>query len=257
MFGHLNEIASSQSRLVQNLGALTNEQACQPSRLPEWSRALLIAHLRFAGEALLRSAEAAAIGKSAAMYHGGETQRDSEIASGSGRPAADLVAELADVCRRIDARLESLPEAAWDVEAVSRRGPAPLRALALQRWIDVEAHHVDLDLGYTTDDWPDALVNAILPDWMGVMPALHNRPDAVPHTGSWHLHRSDGEGEWTLHADGKRAWLTEGHEEADCTIEGPGRALLALIFGRDASQHLNARGNQRLALGFKSVFPGP
>lgn len=253
----VESVRASHRGLVDAVRAMTDDQASAPSLLPGWTRGILVAHVISAGHAALRCAEAASAGTSVAMYPGGEEQRDAEIESGRTRTAADLASGLAQVCTACDAAFAALTGEAWDLMMGSRRGPIPMRAVAVQRWIDVEAHHVDLDLGYHTSDWSDEFVDATLPTALNALLFLRQRPDADRETvGARRVRRLDGLGDWTIHADGERGWIDDA-ETSDCTIEGPGRALLALVIGREPNDPLTSTGNETLARDLKRAFPGP
>lgn len=254
----VQHLTRSQRDLLADLQSLTDDGVRRPSRLPGWTRDMVLAHLSHGAAAQQRGIAAAVAGEDSTMYPGGEEQREAEIAAGAGRPAAELVAGLAAACAELEALLAGLSDDAWDAPVLSRRGPVPVRVVVLQRWLDVEAHRVDLDLGHTSADWPDALVAACLPMTMAAFPAFRARPDADRTvTGSWHLHRTDGPGEWTVHADAERAWVTEEHGKGDCAVRGPGRALLALALGRPPADDVTVFGDEALAGRLKAAFPGP
>ncbi|MFN2560704.1 MAG: maleylpyruvate isomerase family mycothiol-dependent enzyme [Jatrophihabitans sp.] len=255
---HATELSASHARLLDSLAGVSDDQLREPCRLPGWTRDMLVAHLHFGGQAQLRGIEGVLAGGDAVMYPGEEAQRQAEIESGAGRPAAELVAEVAATCARLDDLFDRLPATAWDGMVQTRRGPVPVREILLQRWLDVEVHHVDLDLAYGQEQWPPALVELYLPGLVRLLPALRARPDADRSlSGSWHLHRTDGPGEWTVQADSEQAWVTDGHAKADCALRGPGRALLAHLLGRADEAAIDLFGDERLATGLKAAFPGP
>jgi len=83
-----------------------------------------------------------------------------------------------------------------------------------------------------------------------------------PHKGksaSFHLHRTDGDGEWTLRADSGQSRSEPGHERADVTFRGPGEGLYWLLMGRGSpeDQGVAVHGDPALAAAFKEWFPGP
>lgn len=229
----------------------------QPSLLPGWNRDVLVAHLTSAGRAALRCAEAAIDNRSVAMYPGGAAQRDREIAAGSGSSKSQLVAELAEVCARCDDAFAAASADALQVTMESLRGPIPLAAVILQRWLDVEAHRVDLDTGYTTDDWSSSFAEQVLPIVIQGMPAMRARPDADRDvTGRWLLAPTDAPQRWVIRADAVEAAVEEG-SGGDCEIQAPTTALLALLLGRAVHGPLEIGGDGELASRFKDAFPGP
>jgi maleylpyruvate isomerase len=255
---YLDELCRSQAAVVRSVRSLTDVRMRGSSLLPGWSRDMLVAHLRYGADAAMRGIEGARTGGDTLMYPGGEDQRSAEIESGAGRATAQLLAELADACARIETTFANLPAPAWDALVLTRRGPIPVREVLLQRWLDVEVHHVDLDVDYPISRWPAALVETYLPRLVGMLPALRSRPDADRSTtGSWHLHRSDGQGEWTVYADAQHVSIMNRHEHADCAIRGSGRSLLALLLGRPHGDDLSVHGDKKLAAQLKTAFPGP
>jgi maleylpyruvate isomerase len=219
---------------------------------------MLVAHLRYGAEAAIRGIEAARRGVASLMYPGGDAQRDAEIASGAGMPASRLIADLASTCAHLEGVIDHLPDRAWEATVETRRGPVPVREVVLQRWLDVEVHHIDLEIGYSRHKWPEALVDEYLPGMIRLMPALRRRSDAdISISGSWHFHRIDAPGEWTVYADGTAASVTDGHSKGDSAFRGSGRDLLAYILGRASIDDLETVGDTRKAANFKVAFPGP
>lgn len=254
----LDQVSAAHARLCRSVGEFDDEQVRAPSRLPGWPRDMLLAHLRYGAEAALVAAESAEAGQTRPMYPGGEEQRDREIASGAGRPVAELAAELADACARLDAAFRALSPAAWDVPVVTRRGALPMREIPVQRWLDVEAHHVDLDIGYRPDDWPAQLVDTFLPRMIATLPALRARPDADPAiVGSWLIRRTDADGTWAVRADESGVEATPGTGPCSCELSGTGTQLLAALIGRAPIDSLALAGDQALAGNLKRAFPGP
>ncbi len=83
-----------------------------------------------------------------------------------------------------------------------------------------------------------------------------------PHNGklaSFHLHRTDGDGEWTLRAESGQGRSDRGHEPADVAFRGPGEGLYWLLMGRGSPQEqgVEVHGDPALAAAFKEWFPGP
>jgi maleylpyruvate isomerase len=236
---------------------LDDDAMAAPSRLPGWNRAMLISHLRYGAEAQLRGVLAATTGRSAAMYPGGEDQRDAEIESGRMRPSRALHDELADVCRRMEDAFASLGDSHWDLPVISRRGAIPIHEVLLQRWLDVEVHMIDLDVSHTFDDTSNELVDAYLPKLVALMLALRRRPDADHGiNGSWLLVRSDGSDRWRICADGADARLCDVAVDPSATIIGSGRQLFAVLLGRLDPAALKCTDLDH-AMKLKRAFPGP
>jgi maleylpyruvate isomerase len=254
----VDELHDSHERMCAAARRLTDADVREPSRLPAWTRGMLLAHLRFGGEAQLLGINAAAEGQTVDMYPGGEEQREGEIESGRNLSAVELVETLTDLCRRMESTLRELPPAAWNVPVNSRRGPIPVRVVVAQRWLDVEVHHVDLGIGYEARDWPAALIDLFLPQMFEVLPILRTRPDADRSIiGSWQFDRTDGDGTWLVRADHDETMPDNDAVDAECTLSGSGRALLALLLGREPCESVAVSGDQALAGQLKRAFPGP
>jgi maleylpyruvate isomerase len=82
------ELSGTHARLLASVRCLDDDQMREPSRLPEWTRAMLVAHLRFGAEAAVHGIDGAGAGAPSAMYPGGDAQRDAEIASGASLPSS-------------------------------------------------------------------------------------------------------------------------------------------------------------------------
>jgi maleylpyruvate isomerase len=89
---------------------------------------------------------------------------------------------------QVDIAFGSLPDELWDrpVRSVGGGGH-PLGELPLRRWREVDVHLVDLGIGTTPADWPEALVDRVLP---GLVAGLPGRVDGRA-LAAWLLDRGD------------------------------------------------------------------
>lgn len=178
----------SHARLIGALGGLTDEQARQPSRLPDWSVGHLLTHLARNADSVIRRLEAAADGEVVPQYPGGFEGRTAEIEAGAGRSAAELVADVAATAARCDELAASMPPEVWDRPTLGATGvTSPASFMLFSRWREVEVHHVDLGLGYEPSSWPPALAEAWLPDLLEHLP---HRADPVALLG-WLIGRGE------------------------------------------------------------------
>jgi maleylpyruvate isomerase len=157
----LAQLEQSHARLESTLNGLTDEQARQPSLLPGWTRGHVVTHLSRNADALRRLTLGVLGGEQAEMYPGGQDARNAAIEEGADRPAALLAADHDFAGSRALATLRLLTEDVLDVP-VRWRKPIVARDLPGLRWKEVEIHHVDLGLGYTSADWPQQFVSATL-----------------------------------------------------------------------------------------------
>jgi maleylpyruvate isomerase len=166
--------------------SLTEEQARGPSLLPDWSVAHLLTHLARNADSVVRRVEGAARGEVVAQYPGGHAGRAAEIEAGASRPVRELVDDVVSSSAKVDDAFRSLPAEAWDRLSRSVSGDEqPVSVLPFNRWREVEVHLVDLGLGYQPVDWPDALIEAWLPQLLADLPA---RTDAKA-LAAWVLRR--------------------------------------------------------------------
>ncbi|MFD8378175.1 maleylpyruvate isomerase N-terminal domain-containing protein [Streptomyces sp. NPDC059679] len=143
---------------------------------------------------------------------------DRALREGAERNAAHLVADLRRSLDRMLDEATAMPTERWPtlVTALAgRRHPAWYTLHRARR--ELKTHHVDLNLGYTTADWPTSYVTWALDDTIATL-AARDFPIARIEAGD--LDRS-----WTLAPTGPAA-------------TGPGHALLAWLSGRGPATHL-------------------
>ena len=211
------QVHHSHARLAGTLSRLTDDDVRRPSLLPGWTVGHVVTHLARNADSFVRLLEGAARGEVAAQYPGGSTQRDGDIDAGSRRPAAQLVEDVVEASARLEAVWSSIDEEVWRT-ATGRfaSGTWPLADLPFRRWREVEIHHVDLDLGYRWDDWPDGYVDAELERALAGLPGRLDTGLAVA------IEVTDTEERWTV---------PEGSAHAT-PLRADRRLLLAWLVGR-------------------------
>jgi maleylpyruvate isomerase len=156
-------VQDSHARLRDTLAGLTDAGARRPSLLPGWTVGHVLTHLARNANSHVRMLEGARRGEVADQYPGGNEQRAADIEAGAARPAAELVADVVGSAGRLEETWAATPE---NVRGTGQgrvvSGLWPLAELPFRRWREVEIHHVDLDLGYGIEAWPDAYVDAEL-----------------------------------------------------------------------------------------------
>jgi maleylpyruvate isomerase len=179
---------AAQNALDAGLVGLRDEQARAPSSLPEWSVGHVLAHLARNGDSVVWRLEGAALGELRDQYPGGLEQRRSDIEAGAGRPASELVEDVAQSSEAVARVMASLPEAAWDAPSrTSRGGVESSRDAVLSRWREVVVHHLDLGPEFGAVGLPAALVEAWLPR---ELPRLGERTDPAELLG-WIIGRGE------------------------------------------------------------------
>ncbi|HVX21690.1 MAG TPA: maleylpyruvate isomerase family mycothiol-dependent enzyme [Acidimicrobiales bacterium] len=143
-------------------GRLTADRATEPSGLPGWSNAHVLAHVARNADGLCNLLAWARTGVPTPMY-AGPAQRDADIAAGSALPLDRLLAELESSSARLDDAVAALPAEAWGATVTSGRGRQV--AAAEIPWIrcrEVWVHAVDLGTGPTFGDVPPDMAAALL-----------------------------------------------------------------------------------------------
>jgi len=225
-------VRQSTRRLLQSLEQLNDEQAREPSRLPGWSRAEVVTHLARNADGVRGMVEAAGRGEVAMMYPGGAEQRAEEIVAGRGEPADAL---RRDVRRASDRLME-----AWDAltsEAWSRPGRASVeRSMRDFVWVrlrEVEVHHVDLDVGYETSDWPVAFVSGALTEIFGTF-ELRASPVRPVVDVDYRVVATDHDAAWRVALHGNVVAVSrDDGTPIDGEARGWGCDIVAWLYGRD------------------------
>ncbi len=156
-------VDAATDRLLDTLALLDDSRAREPSRLPGWTRGHLLTHIARSADGMGNLFRWARTGIETPMYAEPDG-RQADIEAGSGRPAADLVEDVATASARWSQQAREVPEDAWSA-AIRRRPhlpPEPAGNLLEGRLFEVEFHHVDLGLGYTFAASPDIVVELAL-----------------------------------------------------------------------------------------------
>jgi maleylpyruvate isomerase len=157
------------------LAGLDDTVARSASTLPGWSVGHVLTHVARNADSLLWRLDGAAQGEVRDQYPGGLTQRAADIEAGAGRPAAELVADVARTSAAVERAMADLAAPAWDAPSRTSRGVVESsRDAVLSRWREVVVHHGDL--GLAPVPLPVALVDAWLPL---ELPRLADRADPV------------------------------------------------------------------------------
>ncbi|MCX5408031.1 maleylpyruvate isomerase family mycothiol-dependent enzyme [Streptomyces sp. NBC_00335] len=212
----LRSVHEATDRLLTAVAKLDNAKLAEESLLPGWTRGHVLAHLARNADALVEVFEGRPMYESA-------TSRESDIERDAVRP---LLEQLEDVRNSAD-RWQAVAERPqdWTRTVELRNGVTDTAArVPFRRLIEVELHHVDLNIGYELSDLPDEFAEreiAFLADrWSG-------RPEVPPVT-LWLGY--DGTGP---------LWHTGGTEGAPITLAGTRDELLGWLAGRgDRGAHL-------------------
>jgi maleylpyruvate isomerase len=252
----LDLLASATKRLLATVRECDDEDLRGASLLPGWSVGHVLSHLAHNADSHTRRLEGAIRGEVVAQYEGGREARDAAIDAGAARVAGEIIEDLVAACNRLDRVLATIPDDVWDRSIVQREYfTAPAATLPFTRVMEVEVHHVDLGLGYGPGEWPVRFTDRALPT---VIDRLERRGANVSgREASWHLHRSNGEGEWVIRRGPEGSTVTAEHAKADCAIRGGGAQLLVWLLGRlDAEgAGLEIFGDMALASELPLLYP--
>lgn len=187
--------------VVATVDHLTAEQFREPSPLPGWSRAHVVAHILRNAEALGRLAHWAATGEETPMYPSMEA-RGADIERTSAFAPAELRAELRETAERLDAQLAAFDDAAWNARVKFATGAEiPGTEIAWSRVREVWLHGVDLGASMTPRDFPLEVATAFVDEFA-------ERLDAKPDCPALVLRPADADRSWTFGTAGTPTEVT-------------------------------------------------
>jgi maleylpyruvate isomerase len=213
----LEALHASEQRLLRTVDSLRADQWTEPSLLPGWSRAHVVAHLALNAEGLAGAVDGLAHEQVVPIYASNE-RRDGDIEELAQADPADIRERLFSGSQQLRDALGTLDGNQWDGSV--RRLPDgphwPVASVPGTRRREVEIHHADVEAGYTRADWPADFCIDLLD---GVTVTHANSPDSPVFT----VRATDTVRTWTVGAEepvveGTAAdlgwWLTgRGHGE--------------------------------------------
>ncbi len=149
------DIERASTAFLATVATLDDAAVAAPSRLPGWTRGHVLTHVARNADGAVNLLTWARTGVETPQYASWE-QRVQDIEAGSARPLAEQLADLRSAVDRFAAAIDEMPPAAWSVTVRWTTGAtAPAARVPWSRLREVELHHVDLDAGYTPQDWPE------------------------------------------------------------------------------------------------------
>jgi maleylpyruvate isomerase len=217
----LADLQSATGRLLDGMAGLSDAAARQPSLLPGWSRGHVLTHLARNAEGSTRLLTWARTGVPGYEYESAEA-RAAEIEAGAGRPAEVLVEDVRRTAAALEQAAAGMPPQAWQrVVRYTGGQERPADVILPSRLAEVLIHHVDLDHGFTPEDWPRPFVTGMLTLLAG---SLGQRDGMA----AMRLASRDGGGIFTIGRAGS----------AGITVTGSEPELLAWLLGRSDGRGL-------------------
>jgi maleylpyruvate isomerase len=161
-----DQIDDATQRLLGTARVIAEPDLRQPSLLPGWTRAHVLAHLARGADAMRTILIGARSGEDRPAYASAEA-READIERTAAQQAKELMADVADSSMALRTIDRQLPDRAW-AHPVRILGSAPFPAgqLLTRRLVEVELHHCDLAAGYSPADWPAAFASMELAEPM-------------------------------------------------------------------------------------------
>ncbi len=173
-----DQIDTATQRLLDAARLMTERDLRQPSLLPGWTRAHVLAHLARGADAMRNLLIGARSGQERPAYESRQA-REAGIEHTARLTAKDLAADVAASAMAFRTIARQLPDDAWRYPVrILGSAPFPAAQLLTRRLVEVELHHCDLGTGYGPADWPAAFAAMELPE-----PMRSQRQERVQRAG--------------------------------------------------------------------------
>ena len=256
-----SKLAQAGNWYLQAVDAIPSDGWSGPTLCEGWTAANVVAHVA-TGDQLVRGLVWKAIGKD----WGGQDlpvdfadrhRRFEVVSTWEPSKIKELAhAESEQTVATVAAAVQQAPEATVTMPI----GPVPMAVLRGMRLNEYVIHGHDLmpAIGRSIPI-PEWFSDRALGDAVTRMVRLHSRSPHKGKSASFHLHRTDGEGEWVLRAKDGEAVAEAGHARADVAMRGTAEGLYWVLMGRGKPEEhgVEVHGDPALASAFKEWFPGP
>jgi maleylpyruvate isomerase len=214
----LAEIVSAETRLATTVRRLDEDALRQPSLCKGWTRGHVLAHIALNALSLVNLFEWARTGEEKPQYPSAEA-READIEHNSNFTLAQHLEALEESSQGFQAAARAVPADRWNLPVRGIGGsPQPARGFLFGRLREIEVHHVDLDAGYESSDWPDEFVREAL--------------EGVPA-------RFEGRVEpFEIEATDLGMTLAIGDGAATTCVTGPGHEIFLWLLGRSPNSNL-------------------
>lgn len=256
-----SRLAQARDWYLRSVDALPADGWSRPTLCKGWTASNVVAHV-LTGDQLIRGLVWDATGQGRhgqdlpkdfadrqKRFEGVSTWEPTKLKEGAHKESEQTVAAIAEAIQHAPETIITMPI-----------GPASmpvLRGLRLNEYI-IHGHDLSPAIGRSMPG-PDWFFDRALGDAVNRMTRLHPRSPHKGKSASFHIHRTDGDGEWILRADRGEASAEAGHANADVAMRGPAEGLYWVIMGRGKpDEHgVEVHGDPALAAAFKEWFPGP
>jgi maleylpyruvate isomerase len=196
--------------VVDRLG---DDELTEPSAVPDWTRAHVVAHLARNADALVNLLTWARTGVETPMYPSRQV-RDADIEATAARPPAELRGDYVSACGRLAEAIETLPADAWTAQVRNGQGvTVPASAVPWMRAKEMWVHGTDLRAGLGFADLPPDFCTALVDDVLALFATRDQALDvtvvATDVGRTWGTGGTRVEGPVTAVA----AWVTRGRTE--------------------------------------------
>ncbi|MFI5933498.1 maleylpyruvate isomerase family mycothiol-dependent enzyme [Actinoplanes sp. NPDC051494] len=155
----MTDVDQATERLLSTAERLEPGALTRASLLPGWTTGHVLTHVARNADAYTNLLTWARTGVPTPAYPT-PTARAEGIEAGHGRPLSEQIADVRDAHERFADAAAAMTAEAWTFLVPSIGKSAA--AVPWARLREVEVHHVDLDAGYTPEDWSDAFALRLL-----------------------------------------------------------------------------------------------
>lgn len=175
----LDDLWAATRHLLDDATQLHPSDFSQPSLLPGWTRAHVLAHLAHnadGGARLLTGVRTRTPG----FEYESVTERAAAIEQGALQPPAATMAHLRNAAQRFRDACLAMRSHDWELAVTWTTGhQTSADTVPRSRLTEVLVHHVDLDVGYAPTAWPRAFVRERLDGVVGALNRGAHSPESL------------------------------------------------------------------------------